>query len=301
MIASVQRQTLTDWELVVVDDGSTDDSAEIVATAGEGDARIRLIRQPNGGVCRARNTGFAAISDSEYVLFLDADDLLLPEMLAVLTSHLDAHPDVGLAYCAFRLVDGEDQLIGPVAAPGDMPRRPVPTRIGVRELPASCPRTPLESLMAYHAAYPSMCVMRRSIFGRTTGWDPSFRICEDKDMVLQMAMLAPVHFVARHLVLYRRHETNVTAHASVVPSLRDVHAKWWNGSHLTSRQRADARRAILFDRRVASFDQLADAVTLLRAGAFRQSTRQGLRGSRALAELLIGYASAPGQVISAAR
>lgn len=179
-----------------------------------------------------------------------------------------------------------------------MPRRLVPTRFGAREIPDTCPRTPIEALMSYHAAYPSMCVMRKSVFERTAGWDPSFRICEDKDMVLQMAMLAPVHFVARHLVLYRRHDTNVTAQTSVFPSLRDVHAKWWNGAHLTSEQRAHARRALLFDRRVASLDQLGSAVSLLRAGAVRQSTRQGLRGSRALAELLIGYASAPRQVVS---
>lgn len=79
-IESVQAQTYTDWELLVVDDGSTDDSAAVVTRMAEHDERIHLIKQPNSGACRARNNGIEH-AHGEYVKFLDADDLLFPEAL----------------------------------------------------------------------------------------------------------------------------------------------------------------------------------------------------------------------------
>lgn len=74
-LESVLAQTFTDWECIVVNDGSTDRSAEIVEEYVKKDARIRLIHQPNQGVCGARNAGAAHASpDSQYLFFLDADD-----------------------------------------------------------------------------------------------------------------------------------------------------------------------------------------------------------------------------------
>ena len=111
-IASVQAQTLIDWEHIVVDDGSSDRSAEIVQSYSTSDPRIRLIQQPNGGVCKARNAGVVAASqESDYLLFLDADDCLNPEMLETLVSYLDQHLEVGLIYCTHTNIDANDQLI----------------------------------------------------------------------------------------------------------------------------------------------------------------------------------------------
>lgn len=94
-IESVLSQTASDWELIIVDDGSTDDTARVAATAT--DPRITLIRQENLGVSAARNRGFAA-SRGDYVLFLDADDALYPEALQRLGKGLDGHPDAVLSF-----------------------------------------------------------------------------------------------------------------------------------------------------------------------------------------------------------
>jgi len=78
---SVRAQTFQDWELVVVDDGSADETGEVVRRFADGDARVRCVRRPNGGQAAARNTGLRE-AKGELVAFLDADDLWLPEKLA---------------------------------------------------------------------------------------------------------------------------------------------------------------------------------------------------------------------------
>ena len=95
-IGSVLAQTARDWELAVVDDGSTDDTATLVDSFAAADARIRrLPNEGRRGAAGARNTGIAA-TRAPLVAFLDSDDTWDPHHLAVTTSHLAAHPDVDL-------------------------------------------------------------------------------------------------------------------------------------------------------------------------------------------------------------
>src|SRR3954466_4977830 len=96
-LRSVIAQTSGDWECIVVDDGSTDGSADIVAVLAANEPRIRLIRQANRGVCAARNAGFRAASpEAAFVIFLDADDCLDTNALDVMTRYLDQHSQVGV-------------------------------------------------------------------------------------------------------------------------------------------------------------------------------------------------------------
>ena len=138
-IESVWAQTFTDWEHVVVDDGSTDNSTAVVETYVPREPRLRLLRQPNGGPSNAHNNGFAASSaESDYLLFLNADDCLEPEMLAVMASYLDARPEVGLAYCGCLYIDSDDHVLGKKEMIRYAPGNSGVFEVG--ELPAHCRR-----------------------------------------------------------------------------------------------------------------------------------------------------------------
>lgn len=102
-VASVVGQTFTDWELVIVDDGSPDDTAAVAQSlmGRHPDRRIRLLRQQNGGVARARNAGIVA-SKGRYILPLDADDAIAPTMLEQTVALLESRPHVGVAFVQYR-------------------------------------------------------------------------------------------------------------------------------------------------------------------------------------------------------
>ena len=103
-IGSVLAQTFTDYELVVVDDGSRDDSAEMAAKAMAGRPDCRLIRQENAGVSMARNNGVAA-SHGDYLCFLDADDWWEPTFLEEMSKLIEEFPDAGIYGTSYTIVN----------------------------------------------------------------------------------------------------------------------------------------------------------------------------------------------------
>ncbi|MBV5264748.1 glycosyltransferase family 2 protein [Pinisolibacter aquiterrae] len=103
-LRSLLAQTFADFEVIVVDDGSSDRTAEIVE--GFEDPRIRLVRQRNRGLAGAHNTGIAA-SRGEFVGFCDADDLWMPEKLELHVDHLRREPEVGISFAGSSMIDIE--------------------------------------------------------------------------------------------------------------------------------------------------------------------------------------------------
>jgi glycosyltransferase involved in cell wall biosynthesis len=96
-IESVLSQTCADWELIVCDDGSSDATGSIVQSYAQCDSRIKLTHQTNAGGAAARNTAYA-LSSGDYIVLLDADDMILPDKLQLQVSLLDRHPEAGLVY-----------------------------------------------------------------------------------------------------------------------------------------------------------------------------------------------------------
>jgi glycosyltransferase involved in cell wall biosynthesis len=110
-LQSVADQSFPDWEAIILDDGSTDDSAAIVEALARREPRMRVVRRANSGVSVTRNAG-AAAARGRVLAFLDADDRWHPDYLQRMAAHLQSRPDIGIAFAVARIVDGEGQPTG---------------------------------------------------------------------------------------------------------------------------------------------------------------------------------------------
>lgn len=110
-LRSISRQTYAALEIVVVDDGSTDETADVARRYGETDPRVRVVAKPNGGVASARNAGIHCTKGA-FVAFIDADDLWHPTKIAKqLRVLLAGGPDMALVYAPFRLIDADGRVL----------------------------------------------------------------------------------------------------------------------------------------------------------------------------------------------
>jgi glycosyltransferase involved in cell wall biosynthesis len=186
-IESLQHQGDVDWDCVVVDDGSTDDTAEIVSALAASDGRITYLAQAAAGPSAARNAGLAATS-GEFVQFLDADDFLGPRKLAHQLDVFARHPEADIVYGAARyFVEGV-----PGDSEEDAGRRWIdgPELRGVSGPGSSVLATLVDdNFMVIEAP-----LIRRSLLEKTGGFDPLIRRTEDWECWLRCA-LAGAYFL----------------------------------------------------------------------------------------------------------
>jgi glycosyltransferase involved in cell wall biosynthesis len=166
-IDSVLTQSSSDFELLVVDDGSTDSTPAVLAAYGN---KVTVLRQANGGLSSARNTGLRH-ARGEYVAFLDADDWWLPKKLERQVALLRAHPEVGFVSTAARVEDPDGRLLNI-------------WRCAVHAGPF------LPHLFGANgdvAGSGSAVLVRRHLFDKTGVFDESLRSLEDVDMWMRLA------------------------------------------------------------------------------------------------------------------
>jgi glycosyltransferase involved in cell wall biosynthesis len=229
-IESVLAQTHPVDEIVVVDDGSSDETVEIIARYA--DRRVRCISQPNQGPSVARNRGIAETT-GELIAFLDCDDLWLPEKTARQVAHLAAHPDVAL-------VSGQMWWWDP-----SQDRRWL-SRWGVR--PGSDIRR--EVLIRNVVGNPSLVMVRRTILEQVGGFNPAQPCGEDWELWMRIVAQARVGWLDEPLITYR-----------VVPTSRSFQWRWRRfaillGTATTAIRRSQPawRRPILLARAISHWE-----------------------------------------------
>ena len=191
-LESVLNQTHTALEIVVVDDGSTDNTRSIAEAFAERDSRVRVIGQPNGGVARARNTGIAATT-AEFVAPVDADDLWHPEKIArQLEVMRTGGPELGFVYTSFRFMDEQSFTMGYNSVIG-------PFRGWIY----------LRHILFNLVGSGSSLLIRRAVVEEVGGYDPSLHDqglqgAEDWLIQLLIAQRWKVGLVPEYLVGYRQ-------------------------------------------------------------------------------------------------
>jgi glycosyltransferase involved in cell wall biosynthesis len=211
-VESILSQTLTDWELVIVTNGSTDSTRQMAQAYAARDARVRVISQENQGSSRARNRGFAE-SDPQtpYVLFTDSDDLLEPDALARLVDAAEADPASVGAHGLGNVIGVGDERPEEAEEFERLCReRPIPTPDGLLGvLPSDAP-TIFESFAVYNSILTTAAVvLKRSALGKEGPFDPETLPADDWDLWLRLTGHGGhLAFVNAVTMSYRRHPGN---------------------------------------------------------------------------------------------
>jgi glycosyltransferase involved in cell wall biosynthesis len=244
-VRSVVAQTVSDWELVIVDDGSHDGTAPLAQQAAERDARIRLVRQTHSGLSRARNAGVAhSDGGAEALIFLDADDLLESDALAQLSAALAASPRALGVYGLARYIDerGRPIRVGQAEQHGRSRR----ALVGGRPVswPPDRPMTFAVAVLGNYISTPGQVLLRRRAFELVGGFDPALVAAEDWDLWLRLTARGDLALLDRVVIGYRRHDRNMSNDGQqVTRSLRKVRRKLLASGDLTEDQRRLARLA----------------------------------------------------------
>lgn len=204
-IDSILCQSFADFELVVVDDGSTDSSSAILAGYASRDRRMIVHRQANRGSVAALNAG-VGLARAPLIARLDCDDLAAPERLAIQHRFLAENAEVGLVGGDIELIDEDGRTFAAARYPSEDD-----------EIRDAFPR----STPFVHSAV----TMRREVFERAGGYRPGFELAEDLDLWLRIAERGALANLDATVAMYRLHESQASARKLELQAIRALAAR----------------------------------------------------------------------------
>lgn len=209
-IDSVLNQTFEDFEIIVIDDGSTDSTPMILKDYGN---KIRWKSQKNRGQASALNTGMK-MAKGEYIAYLDADDICLPERLEIQVKYLDEHPDVGLVYADFYQIDENNNILRTIK---------------------SQPFDDFLLLQQWSFIARSTVMHRRACFDEVGVFDESITGKDDWDMWVRISERFEMGYIDQPLLKYRIHKESTS-------SVRPEKLAYFKYSHITILKKTYERR-----------------------------------------------------------
>lgn len=255
-LASVLAQSFGSLEIIVVDDGSTDQTAQVVRGFG---SRVHYCRQDNSGGCAVpRNTGIRHCS-GKYLCFIDADDIMAPDRIANQVEFLERHPEIGLVFSDYRNFTEEGP--SPVSHFETCPRLRLLLRGGKEMiLDKTC-----EILAQENFGIAGSFLMRKELLSDVPGFEPTLKACEDFHFYYRLARYTPVGILNTIGLMRRMHGNNMSSNPARMLSegirsrtlLRDGENDAVARRHLS---RYIAECLVLFSRYSADNGKYADAL-----------------------------------------
>jgi glycosyltransferase involved in cell wall biosynthesis len=232
-LRSILNQTLTDFEIVVVDDGSTDRTRHVVSAFG--DCRVRYFRHARSvGIARARNTCLS-LARGRFIAWLDSDDLYASHALATLARTIDSHPTVGLVHAGYDLIDEAGEPLKGWPLPFDA--EVVESR-----------RSALEELTLANYITTTTVLTRREVYEQAGRFAPEMRNnCEDWELWLRLALVTDFAFTPAVVTHVRLHGGNM--HREDIRSGRRVAAQIRAVERFFRAHRAQIPEARILERR----------------------------------------------------
>ncbi len=212
-IESVLTQDYDNYEILIIDDGSQDNTKEVVSKY---ENQVKYIYQENQGVAQARNRGLE-IATGDYIAFLDQDDFFLPHKLSSQVTILDKDSAIGLVNSGWEIVNREGIKLAAV------------------EPWYNLPELDLESLIIWKPVFLGAMLFRRSWLDRCDKFDTTLEQTPDVDLVLRLAGIGcPATWVKQSTVAYRQHEKNASKNTSLQAQELDlILGRFFNNSDLT--------------------------------------------------------------------
>ena len=190
-LESALAQTYPNIEIVIVDDGSSDDSLQEIGRFMEShpDSRIRLFKNSDNKGCGRIKRQCIELSEGAFFGFLDPEDTILPETVSTLMDVFDREPELGIVYCTHYLCNEKLEIQGISSYPGAIPQG----------------QSHLTSTGGHISA---MAICRRAVYDKTEGLNATYQVSEDQDLYLKMEEVAPVRYVDKPMYFYRKHDHN---------------------------------------------------------------------------------------------